>query len=146
MAEFSWLHLTDFHCGMKGQDHLWPNIRDKFFDDLKILHERTGKWDAVLFTGDLVQQGSVKEFDNLNKNLEKLWKHFDKLGSSPILLAVPGNHDLVRPDLKSPAMRLLAKWHQNSEIHEEFWEDTESDYRKVIDTACINYTAWWEKK
>ncbi len=146
MAKFTWLHLTDLHCGMKEQEHLWPNIRDKFFDDLKKMHDRTGQWDAVLFTGDLVQRGAADEFDKLNKLLDKLWEHFEKLGSNPILLAVPGNHDLVRPDPKSSAMRLLTKWQLNPEIHEEFWEDPKSEYRKIIEEAFANYSAWWEEK
>ncbi len=51
---FSWLHLTDFHYGLKGQDCLWPTLRDPFLDSLAELHDRCGPWHAVLFTGDLV--------------------------------------------------------------------------------------------
>lgn len=145
MAKFTWLHLTDLHCGMKKQEHLWPNIRDKFFDDLNKLHDRTGHWDAVLFTGDLVQSGSADEFNRLNELLDTLWNCFGKLGSNPILLAVPGNHDLMRPSIKLPAVRMLTKWKDNPEIHEEFWEETDSEYRKTINDAFANYSAWWEK-
>jgi 3',5'-cyclic AMP phosphodiesterase CpdA len=51
---FSWLHLTDFHYGLKGQDCLWPTLRQPFLESLAALYERCGPWDAVLFTGDLV--------------------------------------------------------------------------------------------
>lgn len=49
---FSWLHLTAFHFGLKGQNFLWPNLRQPFLDDLEKLHQQTGPWQAVLFTGD----------------------------------------------------------------------------------------------
>ena len=119
MSKFTWLHLTDLHRGMKVQEHLWSNVRDKFFDDLKRLHAQIGHLDAVLFTGDLVRSGAADEFNQLSKLLDKLWEHFDKLGLNPILLAVPGNHDLVRPSTKAPAVRLLTKWQEFPEIHQE---------------------------
>lgn len=99
---FSWLHLTDFHYGLKGQTFLWPNLREPFFRDLAKLHEKTGPWQAVLFTGDLVQSGKSSEFDEMQRNvLDRLWDKLRELGSGDaILLAVPGNHDLCRPDPK----------------------------------------------
>jgi predicted MPP superfamily phosphohydrolase len=145
MSKFSWLHLSDLHCGMRGQKHLWPNIQEKFFEDLQKLHDVCGPWDVVLFTGDLVQRGASGEFDNLNEVLAQVWDHLNKLGSYPFLLPIPSNHDLSRPDIKSPAVRLLSKWRDNSDIHEEFWEDANSDYRKVIDDAFSNYVDWWSR-
>ena len=47
-----WLHLTDFHCGLKGQGQLWPTLRAPFLDSMAALHDQCGPWDAVLFTGD----------------------------------------------------------------------------------------------
>jgi len=41
---FSWLHLTDFHYGLKGQGCLWPNLREPFLESLKSLHEKCGPW------------------------------------------------------------------------------------------------------
>ncbi|WP_295888829.1 hypothetical protein [uncultured Thiohalocapsa sp.] len=57
---FAWLHLTDPHYGLSGQDCLWPNLRQPFLDDIAKLHGRCGPWDAVLFTGDLVQSGQAQ--------------------------------------------------------------------------------------
>jgi 3',5'-cyclic AMP phosphodiesterase CpdA len=91
MVAFNWLHLSDLHLGMGGEAHLWPNIRDQFFEDLTELHKTCGPWDAVLFTGDFVQRGSKEEFDKLNELLDPLWVHLASLGPTPVLLAVPGN-------------------------------------------------------
>lgn len=99
MQSFSWLHLTDFHFGLEGQKFLWPNLRQTFLDDLAELHKLSGPWQAVLFTGDLVQQGKSEEFEEMQqKVLDRLREKLTELGSGDaVLLAVPGNHDLYRP-------------------------------------------------
>ena len=71
---FSWLHLTDFHYGLKGQDYLWPTLREPFLESLAALHERCGPWDTVLFTGDLVQSGKSEQFREMQTEvLNPLW-------------------------------------------------------------------------
>lgn len=145
MAVFKWLHLTDLHIGMSGEKHLWPNVRDAFFKDLDQLHKKCGPWDVVLFTGDLTQQGRPEKFKRLDGEARApLWDHLRGLGSDPALLAVPGNHDLQRPK-PSPAIRLLLKWADNPEIHEEFWEQQTSDYRQAIAAAFAGYNDWWRR-
>src|SRR4051812_1845924 len=110
MRSFNWLHFTDLHFGVPGQASLWPNVREVFWNDLAVLHEKSGPWDAVLFTGDLVQSGSEAEFRSLeDKVLGPLWDYLGTLGTKdPVLLTVPGNHDLARPALEKPkpALRL----------------------------------------
>ncbi|MBI3273154.1 MAG: SUMF1/EgtB/PvdO family nonheme iron enzyme [Planctomycetes bacterium] len=62
----------------------------------------SGPWDVVFFTGDLANAGDPAEYDELDRILERTWEHFGSLGSSPLLLPVPGNHDLVRPNRRKP--------------------------------------------
>lgn len=145
MTTFSWLHLTDLHCGMSEQKHLWPNIRGTFINDLHTMHKTSGPWNIVFFTGDLVQRGEASEFNKLNEIFDELWEIFNKLGSNPLLIPIPGNHDLMRPDEKAPAVRLLSKWGNNPEIHEEFWNDQNSEYRSVVKMAFSNYMDWFER-
>lgn len=145
-CSFSLLHLTDLHQGMKELHWLWPGVREIFFADLKRLHNKSGPWDLVLFTGDLTQRGTAEEFQKLDRLMKELWDYFDKLGSSPKLLAVPGNHDLVRPNKKEPAVRLLQQWQNQPDIQEEFWEDGESPYRQVVTKAFENYMTWWDNQ
>ncbi len=144
MVAFNWLHLSDLHLGMGGQAHLWPNIRDQFFEDLTELHEICGPWDAVLFTGDFVQKGSKEEFDKLDELLDQLWAHLKPLGSTPVLLAVPGNHDLVRPNPKKAAVRMLKKWDDEPDIQVELWQEPDCEYRELIEQAFANYEHWWK--
>ncbi|MGO9329275.1 MAG: metallophosphoesterase family protein, partial [Steroidobacteraceae bacterium] len=144
---FSWLHLTDLHYGLKGQDSLWPTLREAFFEDLPRLYEHSGPWQAVLFTGDLVQSGSSEQFAEMQRVvLEELWEELRKLGSGDaILLAVPGNHDLCRPDPKTddPARDTLLRKDGFAEIAEKFWDNSDGSYRKVVNSAFAAYLNWW---
>ena len=146
MNAFNWLHLTDLHFGLGGQAPLWPNVRDVFFDDLSRIHDRSGPWDAVLFTGDLVQKGANDEFDQLDEKVRvPLWEHLESIGSGKaILLTVPGNHDLSRPDSKKPsaALRQLLRKDGFGEVADEFWSDPDSEYRGIITNAFKNYGEW----
>jgi len=149
MKSFNWLHLTDLHFGLPGQASLWPNVREEFWRDLEKLHQMSGPWDAVLFTGDLVQSGSKSEFIELeDKVLGPLWAHLGELGSKdPALLAVPGNHDLARPELEKQkaALRLMLQKNAFGQIADEFWCDPSCEYREIVSAAFANYQAWSEK-
>jgi predicted MPP superfamily phosphohydrolase len=150
MVSFSWLHLTDLHLGMEEQIPLLPAIKDRFFEDLKPLHEKCGPLDFVVFTGDLTLRGSQEEFLKVDEFLDTLWEFLAKLGSKPVLLAVPGNHDLVRPqpdpNKPPPAEVLVLKsWTTYSGIQSMFWEDPNSPYRNTVSTAFANYLEWWER-
>ncbi len=146
---FSWLHLSDLHYGLKGQDCLWPNLRQPFLDDLTELRERCGPWDAVLFTGDLVQSGASAQFEKLhNEVLGPLWDKLRELGSGDaVLLAVPGNHDLFRPNphVDNPAAERLLEPGGYEKIKEKFWDLPDGSYRRVVTDAFGAWREWWDK-
>src|ERR1700731_1644156 len=119
MKSFRWLHLTDLHCGMPEQKALWPNLETEFFADLARLHDRCGPWDVIFFTGDLVQSGQKLEFERLSKVLGRLYGKLGDLGSKPVLLTVPGNHDLVRPPETDSKVVVLSTWSQQPKIQDE---------------------------
>lgn len=143
MAGFGWLHLTDLHApGIGGFRTLWPNVEEQLFEDLARLHARSGPWDLVVFSGDLTQRGTDAELQAADELLGLLWDHLRALGSDPALFAVPGNHDLVRPDPRRPEVRLLARWEQDPEVQREFWADPKSPYRAVIEEAFAPWERW----
>ena len=151
MTSFSWLQLTDFHQGMREQDRLWDNVKEQFFKDLKRLYKKSNTpWDMVLFTGDLTQKGKPEEFEQINSFIEELWGffktelHFPK---EPVLLAVPGNHDLTRPDSNDHSVRQLREsFLSATSIQEEFWENDKCRYRQVVNEAFQNYLSWWDNQ
>jgi len=143
---FNWLHLTDFHQGMRDQDWLWPNMQEEFFRDLERLHAKTGPWDLILFTGDLSDRGNPQEYVRFEQEMGKLRRRLNEIapGTRPLFLAVPGNHDLIRPAAKDPLVKLLNRWGEDPDVAQEFWTDGTCGYRQVIDTAFAGYTGWWE--
>jgi predicted MPP superfamily phosphohydrolase len=148
MTSFGWLHLTDLHLGMAQQPAFLPNVRARLFDDLKRIYEKSNPWDLVIFTGDLTFKGSAEEFKKVDEFLGLLWDCLRELGSNPSLLAVPGNHDLTRPDpnIPNPWLKLVKNnWSTDEEIRKEFWTNPASEYRQPITSAFENYARWWEK-
>lgn len=139
---FSWLHLTDHHQGMGGQQSLWPQVREAFFQDLERLFARCGPWDAVLFTGDLTQRGTAAEFDRLDQTFAEIWAVFRRLGCDPVLLAVPGNHDLVRPSELDPAQEALIGVES---VRAKLWQPN-SQYRQALERVFEPFTAWWARR
>jgi hypothetical protein len=146
VARFNWLHLSDLHHGMSEQLSHWPNVREILYRDLATIHERSGPWHLLLFTGDLTQQGSRGEFGRLDGLLDDLLGHLRELGSKPVLLAVPGNHDLVRPKSIAPAVKALKRWAEEDDIRADFWRGEDSDYRKVVTEAFAPFTDFWSRR
>jgi hypothetical protein len=146
-TRFSWLHLTDLHYGLDRQGYLWPNLRQPFLDDLKELRKHCGPWNAVFFTGDLVQSGGAEQFEQMQKEfLTPLWQRLGELDSGDaVLLAVPGNHDLNR----MPPAKLRSAFHtlRNAggfdAIADEFWKEAAGNHRRVIDKSFAAYMQWW---
>lgn len=147
MVLFTWIHLTDLHLGMKRFNDLWPNIRERLFDDIGHVIKQTGPVDLILFTGDFVDKGKVNEYGYLESALTELWDHLDFLESNPKLAAVPGNHDLVWPNATDPAViNLLNLWNDSElEVQDLFWDDGSSAYRHIVKEAFANYEEWFDK-
>lgn len=145
MGSIGFLHISDLHQGMEPLGWLWPNVREQLFLDLELLHKRSGPWDVVLFTGDLTQRGSAAEFESLEQTLDALFAHLTALGSHPVLLTVPGNHDLVRPK-KSATLRAAQTWESDEKLRQSFWKGHHGNGRpklvELVRTAFTPYQEW----
>ncbi len=145
-ADFNWLHVSDLHFGQANQTALWPNLRRAFFEDLKYLHDRTGPWHAVLFSGDLVYSGQREEFVRLEEEvLPRIWEEIKQFQTTaPTLLAVPGNHDVLRPPgaKKSSSLRQLLRIGGLAEVADEFWSG-DNEYLETVRQAFGPYSEWW---
>ncbi len=150
MATFNILHLTDLHYGLENQDSLFPSVRADFFNDLEKLHGWIGSFDLVLFSGDLTQRGRAEEYQGLNKLLDELLRRLKTYGSSdPIFLAVPGDHDLVRPADPDQPEVLILKDLAETPNREKVWNDLMNPnqagrYRQVIEESFQGYQSWWK--
>lgn len=141
-----WLHVTDLHAGLSPALVLWPNISRAFEEDLARLHERTGPWDIICFTGDITQQGLREEFEKANEIIGGLIDCLRGLGSDPVFLAVPGNHDLRRPGEYAGPAQISHRWHEDPGLRNDFWANTEGGLHDGIRAAFANYTDWWDSR
>lgn len=139
-----WLHLTDLHLGLDGQEWLWPRVKHLFLEDLRRLQDEMGEpWDLVFFTGDLTQAGTAEQFDRLEEELQEMWSGFRTSGAVPQLCVVPGNHDLSRLPKNSPVeLALRSLWQQDVELRKLFWRDRGCEYREAVRQSFAAYTAW----
>lgn len=144
MGSLGWLAISDLHAGAAGAPTLWQHAEDELRRDLDRVHKQAGPFEVVLAMGDVVQHGTREDFEILNDKLDAIFRHLAELGSRPGLLVVPGNHDLVRPDERSAAVRPLLQWSHDHELRANlFWHETNGRHlRDVIAAAFSEYTRW----
>lgn len=144
MSSVRWLHLSDLHVGRHEQGWLWPRYGTQLLEDLARIFDKAGPWDAVLFSGDLVNKGDPLEFTKLDDIIGRIWDSLDRLGCRPTLITTPGNHDLSRADSLAPEMIALEQYWSKSELRDELWKP-KSLYKSFIDDRFSSYIDWRER-
>lgn len=107
-----WLHLSDLHLGCP-EGSLWWEVENDFEQSLRETAEHLGPPDMVLFTGDLAYSGKTEEYDKVDDFLTTLlqWLRESCGNPDPVLLTVPGNHDVAQPSiLDEPRFSILDKY------------------------------------
>jgi len=146
-----WLHLSDLHYGCPGKE-LWERVEEKFYRDVDLFLDRLGAPDLLLFTGDLAFSGKAAEYDAVDRFLDGLLERLSRRGAAePILLAVPGNHDVVRPSTRAKrlAYRILRDFDGTTddpdvdEIHQELWKKRKASF---IEALFPGYIQWFERR
>lgn len=98
-----WLHLSDFHAGAPGK----PLISEALCEDMKRMMDQLGQApDMLILSGDLAYSGKAEEYEQVDQYLDLILNKVVKpagAGEDPVLVAVPGNHDLTRPSRYNPA-------------------------------------------
>ena len=145
MPKFTWMHISDLHIGAPAYDWLWPNFKHKFLKDVDERLREIGPCHAVIFTGDMVHSGSKEQYSSANKELLELWEVFEHHGNRPVIICVPGNHDLVRPDDLDPVARLLQSFNEDEKLRNAYWTDANSTYVNGTRSHFSNFTEWYEK-
>lgn len=137
-----WMHVSDLHKGQDGTSHSWPLVRQQIVQDIVSQISRNGPLDLVIFSGDLAFKGSSTEFNEVKADLVKLWDTFAKLGSKPVLFAVPGNHDLVRPDENSVFLHVANDLRKNDGARRALLDKPNFVYRSEVKACFENYTSF----
>lgn len=147
-STFSWLHFSDLHWGTPEIKDYWSRMEKALFRDIKYLKDTYDlAYDAIFFTGDLVNRG--QEYVDFNEWLSDLESELAEIKAAPVFLAVPGNHDLVRPGENDPwyDSYLVArdKWDTNEKIRNRIWKkDINSGTWTLFQSVFKNYTEWWK--
>jgi len=158
-----WLHISDLHLGCEGRG-LWWQTENDFERSVREVVREIGTPDFIFLTGDMTNSGTEDQFKLVDGFLDKLlnWIAESVLPNKqadPVLLAVPGNHDFVRPELDGPdALRYQAL--------DSYEEDRDNPYAKILakslwtgkpakkhqatktifDPLFGNYQHWFEKR
>ncbi|PRA80572.1 hypothetical protein CQ054_20915 [Ochrobactrum sp. MYb29] len=140
-----WLHFSDLHVGMKGQDSLWPRFGTLLTDELHKTLERMGGIDVVIFSGDLVQTGHKDEYEKFDAVINEVLDCIGTVQGPTKLITVPGNHDLVRPDHLEPAAMALKSFWATPALREGIWEKGGKSFRDCLETAFANYSDWQQR-
>ncbi len=143
-----WLHLSDIHIGCAGRAPWWQTLED-LHNSIERMLPIAGAPDLLLLSGDMVFKGDVDEFDELDQFLAGVLARLKQLGveREPIIIPVPGNHDLARPQ-DDDAYRYTILDHYEDDapkpqrLKKQLWRDRNAS---LIEPLFANYRAWLAK-
>lgn len=143
MKEIAYLHLSDLHIGDTLQKTILSRVRNEIKEDIAFIVKKLGRLDFIFFSGDLVQSGSEEEFVKFSEFLDELLHLLEKIGFTPKVLFVPGNHDLQRiSDTDNPTHQMMKGWMGNKNLREDmFWKDN-SSYIQYVNERFFNYSSF----
>jgi hypothetical protein len=147
---YRWLHLSDIHFGCRGHAE-WIQVVDDFERSLdQWLPKIGGPIDLILVTGDLTNRAKPDEFAGITAFLDRILARIQTAtGHRPLVVAVPGNHDLTRPsdllDFAAFDRYVTPGDAQALRLHERLWSDKKPDrllplfaeYTRWADTAVL---------
>jgi NACHT domain/Calcineurin-like phosphoesterase len=105
-AELRWLHLSDLQLGGERLDRgarqggdVWRSVEELLLPDLARMIDDLGAGpELVLVSGDLAAAGQSVDYEHVDRCLDRVLDELERRTSKrPLLLAVPGNHDVERP-------------------------------------------------
>lgn len=146
-----WLHLSDLHLGCRGED-LWWQVEEELRPSVRAMAQSLGPPDLILFSGDLTNRGAAEEFAGVDRFLDKLlgWLRDEGATVDPLILPVPGNHDLQRPQgRKAFEYRVLDRYGQGADdedvrlVDEELWDQRKASFLNPLFKA---YRAWLQRR
>jgi hypothetical protein len=137
----TWLHISDLHHGQAGEAGRWP--REPILVDMQNQAKRLGSPDLILFTGDLAFSGKLDQYDKVTETLAHIR---EAVGGDPVVVPVPGNHDLKRPSKTNAAARMFASYHKDDELRKSVISRQHRDEDNVAFLAGLfeDYERWWE--
>jgi hypothetical protein len=146
-----WLHLSDLHLGCQRED-LWWQVQEDLAASVRALADQLGPPDLLLLSGDLTNTGAAKQFDRVDRLLDALLGWLARSGGAePLIVAVPGNHDLQRPlEAKMYRYAILNRYVEGGPddpdvrgMEEALWSRRDVS---VVRPLFASYQAWVRKR
>lgn len=136
-GRISWLHISDLHMGPGGR---WDVSRDKALRELKQHATLRGPPDLIAVTGDLSDSGQKAQFDRVSRALDEI-RH--AVGGDPVIIPVPGNHDLARPNPASPQAQAFARYRRDRGLR-QLVRTADREGLAPIERWFEEYSSWLE--
>jgi len=140
-----WLHISDLHLGQRGGE-VWWQVREEFRVSLERMLKELGPPHLVLLTGDLAFSGALEQYELVDRFLEALRGWIAAAGGDPpLVVAVPGNHDLQRPEAERAREYLFLEMYDEldnpvvSGERKRLWEESDAS---SIAPLFEGYSAW----
>ncbi len=141
-----WLHISDLHLGCRGSE-LWWQVAEDFQRSVREMVARLGPPDLLLVSGDLTNRGRSPELKTANDFLKALLEWLREAGGAdPLIIPVPGNHDLIRPEgLEALPYRVLDGYDQGADnadvrmLDETLWEKRKAAF---VQPLFKDYLSW----
>ncbi|MEO5369887.1 MAG: SUMF1/EgtB/PvdO family nonheme iron enzyme [Magnetococcus sp. DMHC-1] len=150
-APLRWLHLSDLHLGAPERS-LWWQVHQEFKSSLLERVRIAGVPDLILLTGDLTWRGQPEEFQFVDGFLKELlgWlRGSGRMDQDPLVIPVPGNHDLVRPQglaaFPYAILNNFGKGRDDSyiaQLLDTLWEKRDAAF---FNPLFVNYQNWLER-
>ncbi len=124
---------------------------DALASDIKTMAREVGPPELILFTGDLAYGGLAEEYVEVDRVLERIrgWlAEVHPKAPAPLLFAVPGNHDLLRPKGNYKRFcHILGNYEDDDdsdvqELRAELWEEQNPELITPMFEAFVS----WQKQ
>ncbi len=142
MDGLRWLHLSDLHCGQRGEKTRWPTARGPFLDDLREQCQTYGAPDLILLTGDLAFSGQRSDYEKLGRICDDIGA---ATGASPLWITVPGNHDLRWPEPGDATAKGLRSYDDDAELRRAVFANG-SDTQRYLRKLFADYERYFQKQ
>lgn len=145
-----WLHLTDLHIGQPREGGRLANIEREFLADLeKVVDQTKRPIRIVFFSGDIAFRGSDGEYVRATAMLGRICNHIRRLNGpisgddepTPVLVPVPGNHDLARPS-QTDAETIRTAFASRTAASPPLWEPGQRGVEELIQHSFAAYSSW----
>ncbi|HMV66800.1 MAG TPA: metallophosphoesterase, partial [Myxococcota bacterium] len=145
------MHLTDLHVGQPREGGRVANIERELLADLKRVMTGSDPLSiaVIFFSGDIAFRGVDSEYVRasaiLGRVCEQVRRCNEDLGAQhpmPILVPVPGNHDLVRPRDPGDADAIRSAFQSRAAHSPPLWQSGQAGVRALVNAAFAPYAAW----